>query len=140
MEWPGFVGYHVASSLLKNNEAVFGIDDMNDNYDTRVKEYRLNELINNTNFHFLKTDVSRKENIPEILSFLPTNLTGLINLAAYAGVRKSIDDPWVYINSNVFGNLNLLEVCHQKGIPKYILASSSSMYSQKQSLPVKRNV
>ncbi len=126
----GFIGYQVALLLLKNGHTVFGVDNINNDYDIRLKKYRLCILKKETRFYFRRISISNNACIKRMMEFLPVNVAGLINLAAHAGVRKSLSDPWKYIDSNIIGNLNLLELCYQYGIKKYVLASSSSLYSQ----------
>jgi nucleoside-diphosphate-sugar epimerase len=133
----GFIGYRVADLLLEDGYTVFGVDNLNDAYDIRLKKYRLNKLQESANFHFAKLDISLKENINELKKFIPKDVDGVINLAARAGVRTSLTDPWVYLDTNMTGTLNLLELCRHKGIKKFILASSSSLYAEESPPPFK---
>jgi nucleoside-diphosphate-sugar epimerase len=108
---------------------------MNHAYDVRMKEYRLKRLQGQAGFTFCLTDISESETLlrhPEIGS---QNFDAVINLAARAGVRQSMEDPWVYVATNTTGTLNLLELCRQKGVPKFILASTSSIYGANAPLP-----
>jgi len=88
-------------------------------------------------FHFMKMDISEKDSIDTIGEWLPEKIDGVINLAARAGVRTSLTDPWVYVNTNMVGTLNLLELCRQRDIPKFILASTSSLYAEESEPPFK---
>ncbi|MDY6868019.1 MAG: SDR family NAD(P)-dependent oxidoreductase [Chloroflexota bacterium] len=133
----GFIGYRVADLLLEDGYTVFGVDNLNDAYDVRLKNYRLNKLQKSANFHFSKLDISIKENIYKLMKLIPKNVDGVINLAARAGVRTSLTDPWVYLDTNMTGTLNLLELCRHKGIKKFILASSSSLYAEESTPPFK---
>jgi nucleoside-diphosphate-sugar epimerase len=133
----GFIGYRVADLLLEDGYTVFGVDNLNDAYDVRLKNYRLNKLRKSPNFHFAKLDISIKENIDKLIKFIPQNVDGVINLAARAGVRTSLTDPWVYLETNMTGTLNLLELCRRIGSPKFILASSSSLYAEESTPPFK---
>ncbi len=133
----GFIGFRVAAQLLEDGHAVYAVDDLNDGYDVRLKQYRLRGLQAHQDFHFLKADISRTSSIETIRRFLPSDLDGVINLAARAGVRKSLADPWVYLDANMNGALNLLELCRRLGIPKYILASTSSLYADSSTPPFK---
>ncbi len=131
----GFIAFRVAELLLEGGHRVFGVDNMNDAYDVRIKEYRLNRLQNMPNFHFLQADISNREIIEKLETWLPPQVDGIINLAARAGVRTSLTDPWVYVDTNMTGTLNLLELCRQKPISKFILASTSSLYAEESKPP-----
>jgi nucleoside-diphosphate-sugar epimerase len=133
----GFIAFRVAELLMDAGHTVYGVDNLNDAYDIRLKEYRLARLQQNPRFHFRKLDISDRENIPVLAAFLPDEVAGTINLAARAGVRTSLTDPWVYVDTNMTGTLNLLELCRQTGIPKFILASTSSLYAEESEPPFK---
>ncbi|MCS7180916.1 MAG: GDP-mannose 4,6-dehydratase [bacterium] len=122
----GFIGANVCEKLLEKGEEVLGIDDLNDYYDVRLKKYRLDKLEKNKNFAFVKLDIS-KENIKYVVKEAKPD--AIINLAARAGVRASIENPEIYYQTNVIGNLNLLECAKDFGIKKYILSSTSSLYA-----------
>ncbi len=100
---------------------------MNDAYDPRVKEYRLRKLQAMPGFTFHKLDISNKSILDP---FKEDKFDGVINLAARAGVRASVKDPWVYVESNMIGTLNMLEICRQSGTKKFIIASTSSIYGE----------
>lgn len=125
----GFIGWKVTELLLKNDHSVTGIDNLNHSYDVRLKEWRLGRLEGDTNFRFHKMDVADRSVLSSISSALES-LDAIINLAAKAGVRPSLDDPWSYYETNVIGTLNLLELCRDRGIPKFILSSTSSVYGE----------
>ena len=131
----GFIAFRVAELLLKEGHTVYGIDNLNDAYDIRLKNYRLQRLQNLPNFFFKKLDVSEKSLGDALRDWLPENIAGVINLAARAGVRTSLTDPWVYVNTNMIGTLNLLEFCRHSGIQKFILASTSSLYAERSEPP-----
>ncbi|MCB0263515.1 MAG: SDR family NAD(P)-dependent oxidoreductase [Calditrichaeota bacterium] len=124
----GFIGSKVAEKLLDRGEKVVGIDNMNDYYDVRVKQWRLQHLQKNSRFQFVQGDIGDLELLKNI--FNEHQFDAVFNLAARAGVRASVADPWVYYQTNVTGTLNLLECCRQKGIRKFILASTSSVYGE----------
>ncbi|MEZ4744750.1 MAG: SDR family NAD(P)-dependent oxidoreductase [Calditrichia bacterium] len=124
----GFIGSKVAEKLLNRGEKVVGIDNMNDYYDVRVKQWRLQHLQKNNRFQFVQGDIGDLELLKNI--FGEHQFDAVFNLAARAGVRASVADPWVYYQTNVTGTLNLLECCRQKGIRKFILASTSSVYGE----------
>jgi UDP-glucuronate 4-epimerase len=121
----GFIGARTAEILLEQGHTVVGVDNMNDAYDPRMKEYRLRKLQTQRGFTFHIADIAHKDVIPLLSG---ERFDGVINLAARAGVRFSVDNPWIFVESNVTGTLNMLEVCHQTGCPKFILASTSSIY------------
>lgn len=130
----GFIAARVAELLLEVGHHVVGIDNLNDAYDIRMKEYRLGLLQEQDKFQFIEADISDK-GIIETLTCLDTKFDAVINLAARAGVRASVENPWVYVDTNMTGTLNLLELCQQTGIPKFILASTSSIYGGDAPLP-----
>jgi UDP-glucuronate 4-epimerase len=130
----GFIAHRVAEMLLEEGHSVIGVDNMNNAYDVRMKEYRLQLLSNYPAFHFHRQDISDKDTVLA-LAGEAEGASAVINLAARAGVRASVDDPWVYVDTNMTGTLNLLELCRQVGIPKLVLASTSSIYGQDAPLP-----
>src|SRR5687767_9358110 len=121
----GFIGARTAEFLIKDGHTVVGIDNMNDAYDPRMKEYRLQKMQAIPGFTFHKLDISDKSIIDQ---FKDETFDGVINLAARAGVRYSVENPWVFVESNVIGTLNLLEICRVTGTKKFIVASTSSIY------------
>jgi nucleoside-diphosphate-sugar epimerase len=123
----GFIASVVAEQLLQSGAEVVGIDNLNDAYDPRMKEYRLSKLKRFPGFSFCKMDISDRSILGKS-ELIGRHFDAVINLAARAGVRASITDPWVYIDTNVTGTLNLLEFCLQEGIKKFVLASTSSIY------------
>ncbi len=123
----GFIGSKVAEKLLEENIGVIGIDNLNDYYDTRLKRWRLERLKKNSHFQFYQVDI---ENFAALKSiFQEHHPEAVINLSARAGVRYSMENPFVYHSTNVGGNLNLLEMCREFRIKKYVLASTSSLYA-----------
>jgi len=122
----GFIGWKVAEQLLGNDYSVIGIDNVNDYYDPQLKEWRLKNILGKANFKFYRYDISDYEKIKEV--FFSNNVDAVINLAARAGVRASVENPWVYLDTNVKGTLNLLECCKKFGVKKFVLASTSSIY------------
>ena len=123
----GFIGSRVAAKLLDEGHVVWGVDNLNHVYDVRVKEHRLAQLIDRENFHFLKEDISKRSFIETLAQRAP-HADAVINLAAIAGVRASTTDPWSYLEANTLGALNTLEYARHQKVPKYILASTSSLY------------
>ena len=128
----GFIGFHLSEFLLKKNHSVFGVDDLNNYYDVKLKKARLNLLKKYKNFFFFKKKI---EDIKIVDFFRKKKIDIIINLAAQAGVRHSLKNPYIYINSNILGQVNLLELARELKIKKYIYASSSSVYGGNKSLP-----
>jgi UDP-glucuronate 4-epimerase len=123
----GFIASRVGEKLLKEKGCeVLGIDELNDYYDVRLKEWRLSQLKEYRNFSFVKQDISSPETKGIVKDFSPD---AIINLAARAGVRASITDPFVYFRANLIGTLNLLEAAKENNIKKFILSSTSSIYA-----------
>jgi len=131
----GFIAASVISQLLEAGHTVVGVDNLNQAYDVRMKEYRLGRLLSRAGFTFHRTDISDRAAVLSQGEVYQQNYQGVINLAARAGVRQSLEDPWVYVDTNMTGTLNLLEVCRRQGIPKFILASTSSIYGANAPLP-----
>ncbi|GAB4504383.1 MAG: NAD-dependent epimerase [Anaerolineales bacterium] len=121
----GFIAWRVAEFLLEEGHTVVGVDNMNDAYDVRLKEYRLRRLQAWPGFSFHQLDVSEQSIIEQ---FKGQKFDAVINLAARAGVRFSVENPWIFVQSNMTGTLNMLELCRRSGTRKFILASTSSIY------------
>ena len=128
----GFIGARTSEFLLRDGHTVLGIDNMNKAYDPRVKEYRLKKLQAMPGFTFHMLDISQKSILDQ---FRDVQFEGVINLAARAGVRASVKDPWIYVESNMTGTLNMLELCRQTGTQKFIVASTSSIYGENPPYP-----
>ncbi len=123
----GFIGARTAELLLEQGSEVIGVDNLNDAYDPRLKRWRLEQLQKYPNFKFFPVDIGEWEPTRTVFeAHLPYD--AVINLAARAGVRQSVQNPWVYIHTNITGALNLLELCRLHGVNKYVLASTSSLY------------
>ncbi|MCJ7694560.1 MAG: GDP-mannose 4,6-dehydratase [Anaerolineaceae bacterium] len=123
----GFIGSRVVEMLIAEGNKVFGVDNMSDAYDVRMKEYRLAKLMSLPDFKFLQRDISDRGAIKELSEFV-TEPQAVINLAAISGVRNSLENPWSYVETNTIGTLNMLEYARINGIKKFILASTSSLY------------
>ncbi len=133
----GFIGWKTGELLLEDGHEVVGVDNMNDYYDTRLKEWRLNQLKKYPNFKFYEVDI---ENLGALdVVFQDNEFDRVINLAARAGVRYSLINPFVYLSTNAEGTLNLLELMRKYGIKKFVLASTSSLYAG-QPMPFKEDL
>jgi UDP-glucuronate 4-epimerase len=122
----GFIGMHLCKSLLDDGFELFGIDNINDYYDTSLKANRVKILQNYNNFSFLKSDLTNLDDLKSIFAnFKPSKV---VNLAAQAGVRYSIENPHTYIETNIGGFMNLLECCRFNNVNGLVYASSSSVY------------
>lgn len=129
----GFIGFHVSKSLLQDSIEVLGIDNINDYYDKTLKLNRIDNLNFFKNFKFKRADISNRLQLEKIfITFKPDKV---INLAAQAGVRYSIDNPYAYLDSNLTGFLNILEMCKKFDIKGLIYASSSSVYGNSKKIP-----
>jgi nucleoside-diphosphate-sugar epimerase len=139
----GFIAARVCEMLLETGHTVLGVDNLNASYDVRMKDFRLTLLQSYPGFTFRKLDIGDRVQVDTLISALASSdippFDAVINLAARAGVRKSVTDPWVYIDTNVTGTLNLLELCQKQGIKKFILASTSSVYGADAPLPTPEN-
>ena len=133
----GFIGYHLAEKLLNNNYQIIGIDNLNDYYDPRLKQARLNNLKKFSNFEFHKIDFIQSNELTSI--FNNNQFYQVIHLGAQAGVRYSITNPQVYVDTNITGFLNILENCKNFKVEKIIYASSSSIYGENKNLPFSEN-
>jgi UDP-glucuronate 4-epimerase len=137
----GFIGFHLISRLLRDGLSVVGIDNLNDYYDQSLKHARLVKLGELTSeldadFSFVKLDLQNRKSLEEL--FNTNNFDIVINLAAQAGVRYSLDNPHVYAESNLVGFLNLLECCRYNKPEHFLFASSSSVYGLNQKIPFSR--
>jgi nucleoside-diphosphate-sugar epimerase len=130
----GFIAARVAGMLIDAGHYVVGLDNLNDAYDVRMKQHRVSELQGRERFKFHKIDIAERAWL-ERLEFDGMNFDAVINLAARAGVRASVKDPWTYVDTNITGTLNLLEYSQRNSIPKFILASTSSIYGADAPLP-----
>ena len=128
----GFIGSHVCRALLERGNNVVGFDNLNDYYDVSLKRDRLKNL-ENKNFSFVLGDISNNQEISKVFS--ENRIESVINLAAQAGVRYSLENPQAYISSNIVGFVNILELCKSHDINHLVYASSSSVYGMNTNLP-----
>jgi len=149
----GFIASKVCEFLLAEGHRVVGIDNLNDAYDVRLKEWRLSQLKGKPGLEFHQQDICHRPGLRQLFERYaidqPNKLNrpnepdkrnepnrpdrpfdAVINLAARAGVRQSVENPWIYYETNVTGTLNLLELCKEFGVEKFVLASTSSLYGQ----------
>ncbi|MDR7080255.1 UDP-glucuronate 4-epimerase [Neobacillus niacini] len=133
----GFIGFHLSKRLLADGYSIIGVDNLNNYYDVNLKHARLNLLKKYKNFTFVFASIDDKEAMEKIFSHNDIGI--VINLAAQAGVRYSLENPYAYIQSNVFGFMNILECCHRYRIEHLIYASSSSVYGANLKMPFSTN-
>ena len=129
----GFVGFHLSRSLLNDGYEVLGIDNINNYYDPKLKLARLEELKPYKNFKFEKIDIANRDILTQ--AFQSFNPQKVVNLAAQAGVRYSIENPYAYMDSNLVGFLNIIELCRLSKIEGFVYASSSSVYGGNEKIP-----
>lgn len=133
----GFIGWKVSQKLLDLGYEVVGIDNINDYYDIRIKVWRLEQLKKHKGFKFYKTNIEDLTSLEPIFKDIKFN--AIINEAARAGVRYSLENPYAYLTTNVIGTLNLLELMKRYEVPKFVLASTSSLYAG-QPMPFKEDL
>lgn len=133
----GFIASRVVKMLTEAGHFVVGLDNLNDAYDPRLKQWRLDRLQADAAFRFASLDITDRASLQRLFAGDPGKgnadrgdcpYSAVINLAARAGVRASVEDPWAYYHTNVDGTLNLLEMCRRFGVKKFVLASTSSLY------------
>jgi len=129
----GFIGYHLSKRLINEQYKIIGVDNLNNYYDVGLKKARLNNLLKYDNFKFYQYDIEDNNNIQEL--FEKYQFDTVIHLAAQAGVRYSLKNPWSYINSNIVGLLSILESCRSHPVKHLIFASSSSVYGANRKIP-----
>ena len=129
----GFIGSELALKLLDRGDIVIGIDNLNDYYNIELKKERLSRHLNHQNYNHFEIDISQKKELEEV--FKLNEIDVVVNLAAQAGVRYSIENPDVYIQSNIVGFMNILECCRHSQIRNLVYASSSSVYGANLTMP-----
>ncbi|MCC6457203.1 MAG: NAD-dependent epimerase/dehydratase family protein [Caldilineaceae bacterium] len=135
----GFIGSKVIEMLLAEGHVVVGVDNMNQAYDLRLKQWRLATLISRPNFIYYCLDITDQQRLRDLfeshVDSASESFAAVINLAARAGVRPSVINPWTYFDTNTTGTLNLLELCKDFAVPKFILSSTSSLYGKDNPMP-----
>jgi len=136
----GFIGSKVAEFLLEEGHTVVGVNNMNDAYDVRLKQWRLAQLEGRPGFEFHRLDITDRKALGDLWDFGKRNkFDAVINLAARAGVRQSVENPWVYLETNATGTLNLLELCREFDVKKFVLVSTSSLYGKDNPMPFRED-
>jgi len=134
----GFIASRVAELLLADGHQVIGVDNLNDSYDVRLKQWRLKQLEGRSGFSFRCLDITDLTAMRNLISHR-VRLDAVINLAARAGVRQSVENPRAFLEANATGTLNLLELCREFDIKKFVLASTSSLYGKNNPLPFRED-
>ena len=129
----GFIGFHLSGRLVERGDTVVGIDNLNDYYPVALKRARLAELSGCEAFRFIQMDIADKEALPAL--FAEEKFDCVVNLAAQAGVRYSLTNPWAYVDSNLVGFVNILECCRHYPVKHLVYASSSSVYGGNEKTP-----
>jgi UDP-glucuronate 4-epimerase len=129
----GFIGYHTTQTLLDRGDEVIGLDNLNAYYDPALKRARLDRLSGRNGFRFVEADIADRPAIEQL--FAAEAPARVINLAAQAGVRYSLENPHAYIEANIVGFINILEACRHNGVEHLVYASSSSVYGANTALP-----
>lgn len=137
----GFIASKVTELLLESGHSVVGIDNLNDAYDPRLKQWRLDQLQGRQNFTFHRADIADLDSLEPLFADNDDTppFAAVVNLAARAGVRPSVTNPWVYYEANCTGTLNLLEMCRRSGVKKFLLASTSSLYGKDNQVPYRED-
>jgi nucleoside-diphosphate-sugar epimerase len=135
----GFIGSKVAEFLLDDGHEVVGADNVNDAYDIRLKEWRLGRIRSRDNFRFVKMDLTDRAETAKLFQG-DAPFDAVINLAARAGVRPSVENPWIYSQSNSDATLNLLNECVAHGVEKFVLSSTSSLYGGDNPMPYSETI
>lgn len=129
----GFIGFHLLKRLIERGDEVIGLDNLNNYYDVRLKQDRLSQLEGHARFRFIRMGLEDREEIERL--FADEKFDKVVNLAAQAGVRYSIQNPYAYINSNIVGFINVLEGCRHNNVKHLVYASSSSVYGANTDMP-----
>lgn len=130
----GFIGSRVATFALAEGHHVIGLDNLSDAYDVRLKQWRLRQLAPHPGFDFRYADITDRAAVEAAFSDAAP-IDGVVHLAARAGVRQSVEDPWLYLDVNATGTVNVLEACRRHDVAKFVLSSTSSLYGTCNPLP-----
>jgi UDP-glucuronate 4-epimerase len=129
----GFIGFHLSQRLMDRGDHVIGVDNLNDYYDVSLKEARLERLVSRSGFAFHRIDIADTAGVMEL--FEREKPDAVVNLAAQAGVRYSLQNPYAYVNANLLGFMNILEACRHHPVQHLVFASSSSVYGANTKMP-----
>ena len=129
----GFIGFHLARKLLDNNIAVVGLDNLNPYYDPNLKKARLEKLTSHDSYSHVNLNLADRDGMAGLFS--DHSFDAVVNMAAQAGVRYSLENPHAYVDTNIVGFVNLLEGCRHSGVKHFIFASSSSVYGANTKVP-----
>lgn len=132
----GFIASKVTELLLADGHTVVGVDNLNDAYDVRLKHWRLAQLEGSSGFEFHRLGITDRA---ALAGLFHRRFDAVVNLAARAGVRQSVANPWVYFDTNITGTLVLLELCREHSVPKFVLASTSSLYGAHNPCPFRED-
>ncbi len=135
----GFIASRVCELLLEDGHTVVGVDNLNDAYHVRLKKWRLSRIQDHPDLHFHPLDICHRKELERLFASAGP-FEAVINLAARAGVRPSVKDPWTYYETNLVGALNLLELCKRHGVGKFVLASTSSLYGDSREQPFREDM
>jgi UDP-glucuronate 4-epimerase len=136
----GFIASNVVRRLLEAGHDVVGVDNLNDAYDPALKRWRLQQLTGPPGFDFRQVDICDRQALETLFEeHAAEPFAAVLNLAARAGVRPSVEDPWPYFRTNAEGCLNLLDLCRRFGVAKYVLASTSSLYGGHNPIPFRED-
>ncbi len=130
----GFIGHWVARQLLDSGARVIGVDSLNDAYDPRIKTWRLRQIEDRSRFRFVQVDITDRNALDEVFGAL--RYDAVVHLAARAGAPQSVEQPHSYIAANAVGTQNVLDLCTARGVPKLVLASTSSVYGSGNPMPL----
>ena len=128
----GFIGSKVTELLMADGHQVTGVDSLNDAYELRLKKWRLSQLEGQPGFSFHHLDICDQDSMRRVFG---EGVDGVVSLAARSGVRQSVENPWVYYETNVKGTLSMLEMCREFGVAKLVMASTSSLYGASNGQP-----
>ncbi|MEA2085234.1 MAG: NAD-dependent epimerase [Thermodesulfobacteriota bacterium] len=129
----GFIGFHLSKKLLENGAGVVGLDNMNDYYDPALKQARLDQLTPDSSFTHVNVNLEDRAGMEKL--FAQYSFDAVVNLAAQAGVRYSLENPHSYVDTNIVGFVNILEGCRHTGVKHFVFASSSSVYGANTKMP-----
>ncbi len=136
----GFIGSAVVQLLLEQGHQVIGVDNFSEAYAPELKAWRVQRLQAHPRFRFVRLDIAKRDEVAALFrEMVRSAVEAILNLAAWAGVRRSVENPWIYYETNVTGTLNLLEMARAYRVPKFVLASTSSLYGKHNPMPYRED-